>query len=185
MSDSESRLDVWNRIQLGTASAEDHAKALLWGQEHFEQSYANSTLLDKWMMTEGEAFLQVWSDDVFDSTKVYAEIELVYLFASWYAVSDIENGGLSQFFGNSTGALAPEAVVGLKLVGRHDASSILEAAMSLFGNDYPRIRQQRFEHLTNEQFVAKLDILTDQFYSSAVSFHRDADVYLQSLQSDK
>ena len=185
MSDSESRLEVRNRIQLGTASAEDHAKALQWGQEFFDQSMANASLLDKWMMTDGEAFLQVWSDDVFDSTKVYDVIELVYLFASCYAVSDIENGGLSQFFGNSTGALTPEAVVGLKLVGCHKASNILEAAMSLFGKDYPRIRQQRFEHLTNEHFMAKMDILTDQFYSSAVLFHRDAEVYFQSLQSDK
>ncbi len=185
MSDSGSRLDVWNRIQLGTASAGDHAKALRWGQEHFEQSIANASLLDKWMMNDGETFLQVWSDDVFDSAKVNAEIELVYLFASCYAVSDIENGGLLQFFGNLAGALTPEAVVGLNLVGCHKASRILETAMSQFGNDFPRIRQQRFEHLTNEQFVAKLDILTDQFYSSAVSFHRDANVYLQSLHSDK
>lgn len=65
------------------------------------------------------------------------------LFASHWAQSEIMNGGLGQFFSNSTGVLAPEAVVGFKTLGMPKCASILSDAMKFFGEIYPRDRTSR------------------------------------------
>jgi len=65
------------------------------------------------------------------------------LYAATYADSDISNGGFFQFFHNSTGAIAPEAVEGLRLVGLHESAALLLKAMEFFGDSYPRDRLAR------------------------------------------
>jgi len=70
------------------------------------------------------------------------------LFAAHWAQSEIFNGGLGQFFSNSTGVLAPEAVTAFKAIGMPKCSSILAASMDFFGDNYPRdkvVRKEVFE----------------------------------------
>ena len=69
------------------------------------------------------------------------------LFAVHWAQSEIMNGGLGQFFSNSTGVLAPEAVKGFIAIGMPKCSSILSDAMRFFGETYPRessVRENTF-----------------------------------------
>jgi len=65
------------------------------------------------------------------------------LFATHHAYWEMGNGGFSQFFLNSTGVLAPEAVRGFRLLGMPRSSEIIERAMSHFGRVYPRGRDER------------------------------------------
>ena len=65
------------------------------------------------------------------------------LFATHWTQSEIMNGGLGQFFSNSTGVLAPEAVEGFKKLGMPKCASILSEAMKFFGENYPRERAIR------------------------------------------
>ena len=60
------------------------------------------------------------------------------LFATHWAQSEILNGGLGQFFSNSTGVLAPEAVDGFRKLGMPKCASAIEEAMRFFGEPYPR-----------------------------------------------
>jgi Domain of unknown function (DUF4375) len=69
--------------------------------------------------------------------------EIGYLFAAHWCQSEIRNGGLSQFFGNSTGILAPEALRGFEEIGLADWAAVLREAMALFGPIYPRERSER------------------------------------------
>ncbi|NKB35881.1 MAG: DUF4375 domain-containing protein [Gammaproteobacteria bacterium] len=66
-----------------------------------------------------------------------------HLFAAHWAQSEIMNGGLGQFFSNSTGVLAPEAVVAFEVIGMPNCASILASAMNFFGDSYPRDRDTR------------------------------------------
>lgn len=65
------------------------------------------------------------------------------LFATHWTQSEIMNGGLGQFFSNSTGVLAPETVEGFKKLGMPKCASILSEAMKFFGENYPRERAIR------------------------------------------
>ena len=67
------------------------------------------------------------------------------LLATHWAESEIMNGGLGQFFDNSTGVLAPEAVAGFNALGMPETAKILQKAMAFFGHDYPRERAKRIQ----------------------------------------
>lgn len=92
----------------------------------------------------GEVFLTAFSE--------VAE-KLRVLFAAHWAQSEIMNGGLGQFFTNSTGVLDPEAVEAFKALGMPKCASILSEAMKFFGESYPRersIREKAFERFYEE-----------------------------------
>lgn len=69
--------------------------------------------------------------------------DVVLLYSAYWCFSEVGNGGLAQFFSNSAGALAPEAVEGLRAVGMPEAADLLAAAAALLGEPYPRDRDQR------------------------------------------
>ncbi|MGQ3039737.1 MAG: DMP19 family protein [Brevundimonas sp.] len=61
-----------------------------------------------------------------------------HLFTTHWTQSEVQNGGLGQFFGNSTGILAPEAVTGFRELGMLETSAELARAMRVYGEPYPR-----------------------------------------------
>ena len=65
------------------------------------------------------------------------------LFAAYWPQAEILNGGLLQFFRNSTGVLAPEAVAAYERLGLPLLASNLQDAMDWFGSPYPREREVR------------------------------------------
>lgn len=67
------------------------------------------------------------------------------LFAAHWCQSEICNGGFDQFFSNSTGVLAPEAVVAFQKIGMLETAALVERAMLLLGDSYPRDRDTREE----------------------------------------
>jgi hypothetical protein len=65
------------------------------------------------------------------------------LFAAHWCQSEVCNGGFAQFFGNSTGVLAPEAVNAFRVLGMPQTATALAKAISCFGPEYPRDRTSR------------------------------------------
>ncbi|MFN7844392.1 MAG: DUF4375 domain-containing protein [Pirellula sp.] len=157
------KLAVWDRIEKGTATQEDHNLAFKWGEEHLAGSRKRATPLDKWMTQRGEEILEAWPFPVSSSRSDFPR-EQIILFAIMYGYSDIANGGLEQFFGNNTGGFAPETTEGLELIGAAPASRILRQAMSLFGTPYPREQSTRVEMLPS--LTARLFTLSDLFFES-------------------
>ena len=94
-------------------------------------------------------------EPIWDSISIYDDEEIFLkefnkaserqknLFAAHWAQSEIMNGGLGQFFSNSTGILAPEAVEAFNAIGMPNCASILSGAMKFFGKNYPRERNLR------------------------------------------
>ena len=104
---------------------------------------------DYWDQIE-EAFEDV---DIYESYEVfeqgasrYPEWKIDILAVHW-TMSEIVNGGLRQYFENSTGILAPEAVLGFQRIGKPELAAALLKAMSLLGEPYPRERKERTERL--------------------------------------
>ncbi len=67
------------------------------------------------------------------------------LFAAHFCLSEVWNGGLLQFFWNSTGLLAPEAIEGFKAIGMSRLGGIIAIAAACLGDEYPRDRQDRWD----------------------------------------
>lgn len=108
----------------------------------------------------GEVFLRAFNE----ATKKQR-----VLFAAHWAQSEIMNGGLGQFFSNSTGVLAPEAVEAFKVLGMPKCASILSEAMKYFGENYPRERSAREEAFESfyEEFGG--DVIPIQEYEDAMA----------------
>ena len=90
----------------------------------------------------------------------------------------------SSFFGNSTGVLAPESVEGFREIGQAQIAALIEKAMSLFGNLYPRDRNER-QTLLTQMSRGSLDALDEMFYalidSEAGGFRASADRYAATV----
>jgi hypothetical protein len=90
------------------------------------------------------------------------------LYAAHWLVSEVVNGAFPQFFSNSTGVLAPEALIAFRRIGLTDAADITEACMTFFGDSYPRDRAVRatmidwvWAETLSEDDEHNLDILLD------------------------
>jgi hypothetical protein len=90
-----------------------------------------------------------WDDGPEEFIRLFRSFppEVGHLYAGEWCQSEIFNGGLLQFFFNSTGILAPEAVEGFKAVGLTAWANALSEAISFFGQPYPREREVRLQQL--------------------------------------
>ena len=93
-----------------------------------------------------------------------------HLLAAHWCQSEVRNGGLHQFFSNSTGVLAPEAMAAFRAIGLADWAEILAAAMEFFGEPYPRERAARLALLDGRPGRQRkewdpFDELDERFYA--------------------
>ena len=87
-----------------------------------------------------------------------------HLFAIWWCDSEVCNGGFHQFFSNSTGVLAPEALEGLRAIGLRECADLLEAATDKFHTPYPRDREARHAALQAIELPGEKREQWDPFY---------------------
>jgi Domain of unknown function (DUF4375) len=132
-----------------------------------------------------------WDEiNIYDGPEVFLETfgkapqKAGLLYAAHFSQSEICNGGFDQFFFNSTGVLAPEAVRGFRAIGQNQIADLLENAMSKFGKEYPRdrVRRQDLRTALGDRAFDKLD---EEFFglihSEAGGFEAAADAYVSLL----
>jgi hypothetical protein len=81
--------------------------------------------------------------------------------------AEFENGGVHQFFFNSSGAVAPEVHAALLEVGLDRQAAIFKRALDMFPGTYLRDMQKRRDKFFSESWGPwdeKLQKLTDAFY---------------------
>ena len=91
------------------------------------------------------------------------------LFAMEIFNSEFENGGVHQFFYNSSGSVAPEVHAAFIELGLDRQAAIFKRALVMFGANYPRDmgkrRDKYFSHEGWSAFDKTLSDLTDDFYA--------------------
>lgn len=85
--------------------------------------------------------------EAFESSIRGVPLPAVLLYAAHFCQSEVHNGGFLQFFHNSTGVLAPEAIEGFAVIGMPTLASIVKEAASTLGVPYPRDRDDRWDAL--------------------------------------
>ena len=123
-------------------------------------------MADYWDIVE-----PVWDIiDIYEGPEVFRRTynstprESRLMFAAHYCQSEVCNGGFAQFFGNSTGVLAPEAVEAFREIGQPQVAALVRSAMDLFGPSYPRDRDEREGRLSGIAGSA-LDALDKSFFN--------------------
>lgn len=93
------------------------------------------------------------------------------LVAAHWCQSEVCNGGLHQFFSNSTGVLAPEAIRGFELLQIAEVPRIVAAAVAMFGSTYPRDREARSHRLSELERAGDRRSDWDPFYELDEQFY--------------
>ncbi|MEX2140763.1 MAG: DMP19 family protein [Pirellulales bacterium] len=151
-------------------------------------------------MKPGELY---WSlvDPIWDAISIYDGEEVFLkqfeacpvaqrtLFAAHWCQSEVRNGGFHQFFGNSTGVLAPEAASSFQCIGMPKTAALVSQAMLWFGPTYPRDREVRDKKLAKYESEHPEDWdpfeeLDDQFFELIENenggFDAAADMYAKN-----
>jgi hypothetical protein len=109
-----------------------------------------------------------------------------HLLAAHWCWSEVCNGGFHQFFHNSTGVLAPEALAGFRAIGMTEWADLLAQAMARFGTTYPRDRAARAALLPRpvpgqrRRQWDPFDALDDRFFEPREpTWNQAADAYAQ------
>ena len=96
-----------------------------------------------------------------------------HLLAAYWCRAEVLSEGFEQFFANSTGVLAPEAVEGFRAMGLGDAADVLQQAMDLLPQPYPRDAAPRNQALarklkkhSNRELFQQLDRRFEELLSS-------------------
>jgi hypothetical protein len=83
--------------------------------------------------------------------------------------AEFENGGIHQFFLNSSGALAPDVYDAFVELGMERQAAIYKRALDMFGAKYVRDTERRrarfFDHGDWNEWDKRLSALTDEFYA--------------------
>jgi hypothetical protein len=96
----------------------------------------------------------------------------------WWLQAEASNGSLHQYFDNSTGDSAPDALATLQRVGATQGHAVLAKAMSAFGpSGYPTDRTVRMNRLKSipDQYEV-FQRLTDELFAHAA--HSEDVIYL-------
>ena len=89
---------------------------------------------------------------------------------------EFENGGVHQFFYNSTGDIAPEVHAAMLALGLTEQAELFASALGMFGDRYTRdnaLRRERHFSGKWSDWDKKLSGLTDAFYARAYRINGD------------
>ena len=108
---------------------------------------------------------------------------LQMLLATQLLDDEVNNGGFNQYFFNSSGQWAMEAIEGFRLIGAEERAELVKAAVDQFFADAPKLKQYYKDH-TLESFSESykhtdLGRLDKRWYA-APDFHLARTKYIRS-----
>jgi hypothetical protein len=144
--------------------------------------------------------INIDTPDVFAQTFGVIPRSVGLLYAAHFCQSEVCNGGFTQFFWNSTGVLAPEAVEGFVAIGQAKVANVVQRAINMLGVPFQRDRAARWRALDalpgeparevqpglpSYRNIALFGPLEDEFYSLLASesggFENAADAYAAGI----
>lgn len=90
------------------------------------------------------------------------------VYSTWWVEAEVHNGGFNQYFWNSSGQFAPDAVAGFELLGAPALARLMERAIAVHEQDAARLAPLMAEN-TAEAFSQSyeanpLEALDHEFY---------------------
>ncbi|HXG65616.1 MAG TPA: DUF4375 domain-containing protein [Blastocatellia bacterium] len=68
------------------------------------------------------------------------------VYCTFFLEAEVDNGGFNQYFWNSSGEFATEALDGLRLIGANEHAALMEAAIKIYAKEEPLHRRFRLEN---------------------------------------
>lgn len=110
----------------------------------------------------------MWDVDIYSgetsynqSLKNYSD-EQKYVFAIWEYSLEVNNGGHTQFYYNSTGIVWEDAINGFQKIGLTEYYDIIKESISRFGKNPSKDRQKRQSQL--DELTSPFNDLDDRFF---------------------
>jgi hypothetical protein len=122
----------------------------------------------------------IWDRINIDTPETFAQTfgevprSLGHLYTAHFCQSEVCNGGFTQFFWNSTGVLAPEAVDGFIAIGQPHVADVVQRAINMLGSPFRRDRAARW---------SGLDTLRDEDHKQASATGRPLYKNIDSFKS--
>lgn len=146
--------------------------------------------VDYWTLVEPvwETLNRSWDGGPEEFVRLFRSIrpEIGHLYAGHWCQSEVCNGGFHQFFSNTTGLLAPEALEAFQAIGAVDWVRIVAEAIQYFGAPYPRDRDDREKLLPLRQGRSRDDWdpfarLDERFYEWTGDWEETANAYADQI----
>jgi hypothetical protein len=150
--------------------------AQTWGNEQVKEGAAEASAI-----VAGAADAYSFVIDLYQQkgAKGLTKPQLYYLTLFWLD-AEVKNGGFTQFYFNSSGDLAPQAVKAARAVGATELAGIIQQANALFGKNGPDPdRDKRMDQLSGIDLEG-LEELDSRFYKSAEHLNQILPQYVAS-----
>lgn len=100
---------------------------------------------------------------------------------------EVNNGGFSQFFYNSSGDFAGEMVEAFRAIGAEKTAAICQEALDAMGQQLPQNRAERIaliEAIETDALTEALNACDDAFYEYRDDLNALNDAYVQKNKAD-
>lgn len=136
------------------------ADAMKWGNDRVREGAAEANQIAAGVANPYAVVIDVYRRE---GAKGLSQPQLYYL-TLFFLDAEVQNGGFSQFYFNSSGDLAPHAVAAARAVGAAKIADLVQKANGLFGKPGPSAdRNERMDQLSKVDLQA-LNELDTQFY---------------------
>ncbi len=157
-----------------------------------KQLFSKGKLNKIWAMADGEERIIALSEYVAEKCRFGIKMEKLsrperVLFITQNVEMEVNNGGFSQFFYNSSGDFADEMVQAYREMGAGKTAAICQQALDAIGQPLPQNRAERIELLENIETDALTDALNacdEAFYAYPEDLNALTDAYVKQHQAE-
>ena len=154
--------------------------------------FSKGKLKKIWNMEDVNERIMALSEHVAEKCRFGIKMEKLsrperVLFITQNVEMEVNNGGFSQFFYNSSGDFADEMVQAYREMGAGKTAAICQQALDAIGQPLPQNRAERIELLENIETDALTDALNacdEAFYAYPEDLNALTDAYVKQHQAE-
>ena len=137
----------------------------------------NANMEDIWALTDTNDFVVAMTEYLDHKTKYGEDMSVLskeerIFYITQILEMEVNNGGFSQFFYNSSGDFSNELVGAFTAIGANATAAICQKAISAFGRDIPVDRNER-EEMLDELENDKIDEILEECDSAFCDYEDD------------
>lgn len=124
-----------------------------------------------------------WCVSIYDNEEKYEQdlasftLSQRYIFAIQWYVAEVNNGGHTQFYFNSTGIVWEDALKGFSLIGAEKNADILKETIKRMGGSPSKNRETRDAQMN--QYESEFSDLDNAYYDSEIEMYEKLFAYVK------